>query len=129
MKSTVFFVILQFILGLGFAVAGIFLFDEYDTLSLNDSILLSFIIGFFCILAGVGLAGYFHLKVKHIVQWFGYAMLLSFAGFVVFLILYVFIEKFLPSELGILSLFIPLTGAVFGFNLVAAKATNREQST
>jgi hypothetical protein len=124
MRATVAFVILQFILGLGFAIAGIFLFTEYETYSLNTSILLSFLIGFICMLTGVGFAGYFHLKIKHASNRFGQAMLASFAGIVLFLILYLLIENFLPSSFGILCLFIPLTGAVFGFNFIVATSTD-----
>lgn len=127
MKATLIFVILQFIVGLGLAIGGIFLFAEYDKSSLNDSILLGFIIVFLCILSGVGLAGYFHLRAKHATNRFGTAMLLSFAGLFAFLVLYFFIEPFLPSQLGILSLFVPLTGAVFGFNLIATKADAKQK--
>lgn len=124
MRATVAFVILQFILGLGFAITGILLFGEYDSYSLGTSILLSFLMAFICMMIGVGFAGYFHLKIKHALNRFGKAMLASFAGIVLFLILYLLIENFLPSSFGILSLFIPLTGAVFGFNFVVVTSTN-----
>ena len=126
MKTTALFVILQYLLGFCFAIAGIFLFAEYDRSSLSSSIFLGFLIGFSCMLTGVGLAGYFHLKAKHVINRFGQGMLLSFAGLLLFLILYLLIEGFLPSEFGILSLLIPLTGAVFGFNLAATKETGEK---
>ncbi len=122
MKTTVVFVLLQFIVGFGSAIAGIFIFSEYDTFSLNDSILLTFLTAFFCMLIGVGLPGYFHLKIKHALNKFGLAMIASFAGTVLFLVIYLLIEKFL-ANFGILILFIPLTGAVFGFNLIATIAS------
>lgn len=121
MKTTAIFVLLEFIVGFGFAIGGIHLFSEYDTYSLNTSILLTFLIAFFCILIGVGLAGYFHLRMKHVLNRFGLAMAISFVGTVLFLVLYLLLEKFLPN-FGLLILFIPLTGAVFGFNLMATKA-------
>ena len=122
MKATVVFVILQFVLGLGFAIGGIFLFVEYERFPLNASILIAFAIGFFCMLTGVGLAGYFHLKIKQARNSFGRAMTVSFAATVLFLVLYLLIKNFLPSNFEILSLFIPLTGAVFGFNLIATQS-------
>jgi len=77
MKITAIFVILQYLLGLGFAISGFFLFAEYDRSSLNDSILMGFLVAFSCMLIGVGLAGYFHLKVKQITYRFGQAMILA----------------------------------------------------
>jgi hypothetical protein len=47
MKATVVFVILQFALGLGFAIAGIFLVAEYERFSLNASILIALLLAFF----------------------------------------------------------------------------------
>ena len=126
MKSTVIFIALQYIIGFAFAVGGIFLWAEKDTSSLMTSIFYGFLVGFICMLAGVGLVGYFHLRVKHILYRFGTAMALSLAGLLVFLVLYIFIESLLPKEFGIFSLFLPLTGAVFGFNLAVAKTIKKD---
>ncbi len=127
MKATLLFVALQYIIGFSFAVGGIFLFSESDnSFSLNASIFYGFLIGFICMLIGVWLVGYFHLRVKHVVRRLPAAIALSLLGLLLFLFLDIFIDNFLPSELGILILFLPLTGAVFGFNLVATRANKRE---
>jgi len=128
MKFTAIFILLQYIIGFAFAIAGMFLFTEPDHWSLMTSIFYSFLVGFFCMLTGVGLVGYFHLRQKKVLHKFGRAMALSFAGLLLFLLLYIFIEKFIPKELGILTLFLPLTGAVFGFNLAATMTTNSESN-
>jgi hypothetical protein len=126
MKFTTLFVLLQYIIGLTFALLGMFFFPDLGHWSLMASIFYSFLIGFFCMLTGVGLVGYFHLRQKRILHKFRKAMALSFVGLLLFLLFYIVIEKLIPKELGILIVFLPLTGAVFGFNLAATMTTNSE---
>jgi hypothetical protein len=80
------------------------------------SVFYGFLIGFICMLTGIGLVGYFHLKMIRMLHKFGKAVTFSFLGLIVFLILYLFVENLFP-DLGILALIIPLSGAVVGFNL------------
>src|SRR5688572_4582291 len=126
MKFTTIFVLLQYIIGFAFAIAGIFLFPVPDHWSLMTSVFYSFLVGFICMLFGVCLVGYFHLRQKKVLHRFGKAMALSLAGLLLFLLLHSFIQKFLPSEFGVLTFLLPLTGAVFGFNLIATMKTNSE---
>ena len=118
MKITTLFVILQYICGFAFAASSIFLFIEISHLELNAGIFWGFLIGFTGMLTGVAMVGYFHLRVKHIRRKFGLALVLSGVGLLAFLFLYIVIEKYLPNQLGLLILFFPLTGAVFGLNLL-----------
>ena len=124
MKYAMIFILLQYIIGFAFSFTGIFFLSE-NTYSLMTSIFYSFLIAFICMLTGVGLVGYFYLRANHILYRFGMAITLSIAGLLSFLVLYIFIENFLPVELGILSLFLPLTGAVFGFNLATVGAVKK----
>ena len=127
MKFTATFVLLQYIIGFAFAIIGMFLLPEPGEWSLQTSIFYSFLVSFFCMLLGVCLVGYFHLRLKKAMNRFGKAMALSFTGLLLFLLLYIFIERFLPSEFGILTFFLPLTGAVFGFNLIVTMTNSNDQ--
>jgi len=121
MRSTVIFVFLEYLIGFGFAMAGIFIFSENDRSSLMTSVFYGFVIGFLCMFVGISLVGYFHLRTIGILNKFVKAMLLALAGLFLFSLLYVFIEQFLPDYLGILVFIIPLTGGVMGFNLALSK--------
>lgn len=128
MKFTATFVLLQYIIGFALAMVGFYLLAEYSRWSLMTSIFYSFLVSFICMLCGVYLVGYFHLRQKKVLYRFGKAMALSFAGLLLFLLLFILIERFLPSEFRILIFFLPLTGAVFGFNLIAIMTTNNNQN-
>jgi hypothetical protein len=120
-KSAVIFVFLEYFIGLVFAVAGFFVFSEFDKSSLMTSIFYGFVVSFICMFVGIGLVGYFHLKKMRIQNKFISAMLMTLAGLFLFLLLYILIEKVLPDYLGILAIIIPLTGGVMGFNLAMPK--------
>lgn len=121
MRKATLFVILQFIIGFAFAATGVFFFTESSNLDLFAGILYAYLIGLFGMLLGVGLVGYFHLRLNHILERFGLALTLIFVGSLVFSVLYVLIGNYLPKQFGVLVLILPLTGAVFGFNFVATK--------
>lgn len=125
MKHTVVFVILQYIIGFAFGITGMFLLPEKDSWSLGTSILYTLLFGFACMLVGVSLVGYFHLRVKRVTHRFLIAFILSLTGAVLFGLLSVLLENYLPQEFSFLSLIFPLTGAVFGFNLIATTASRK----
>ena len=126
MKSNTIFVILEFIAGFGLGIGGVFLFDRIDNSSIQNSIFFGFIIFFAGMLTGIGTVGYFHLRRKKILHRFGLAMIVSFFGLISFLVLYIFIDRLVPADTARLSLFLPLTGAVAGFNLVRIKTAKNE---
>ena len=128
MKATLIFVFLQFVMGYAFAIGGFLLGDEIfnlDGFNMTASIIFSSVLLFICMLAGVITVGYFHLRVKNNVFRFGTAILLSIAGLILFLLIYFLLEDFIPQEFRVLFTFLPLTGAVFGFNLVATHTARR----
>lgn len=126
MMTTFLFVALQYLLGVFFTIAGMSVYNDKVDASL-DSIIPSILTGFACMLAGVVLAGYFHLRARRITYKFGAAIALSLAGMILFFVLYALVQSFLPRSLDMLLFLLPLTGAVFGFNLVATLATGRQQ--
>ena len=127
MKSTILFVVLQYIIGYIFTIVGMFLFlDESN--SLSASMFYSMLGGFIGMIVGVALVGYFHLRLKHVVHKFILAMMFSVSGLLLFVLLYELTKKMLPKELDILLLFLPLSGAVFGFNFIAVTAKKRQAS-
>ena len=119
MKSTLTFVILQYIIGLSFAISGGYISNLLFDLELNAEILFAMVVSYFLMLIGVGLTGFFHLHYKKNQYRFVLALSVSLAFFLLFLMLYLVVVEFIPYELNILSLFIPLSGAIFGFNLIA----------
>ena len=127
MKTTAIFVVLQFIAGIAFGIIGMFLLPEKDSWSLNTSIFCTVLFGFISMLIGVGVIGYFHLRIKKVAKRFPIALILSFAGSVLFLFLAVFIKQYFPTQLGFLAAILPLTGAVFGFNLTATVRIRNER--
>ena len=117
MKSGVIFVFLEYLIGFVFAIAGFFIFTEYDkSSSLMTGIFYMFVIGFACMFIGIGLVGYFHLRTKQLLNKFGWALFYTFIGIFLSILLYAIVETFLPNYLGILAIIIPLTGGVMGFN-------------
>jgi hypothetical protein len=127
MKTTAIFVVLQFIAGFAFGILGMFLFPEKDTWSLNTSIFYTVLLGFTSMLMGVGFVGYFHLRIKKVSRRFLTALMLSFAGSVLFLFLAIFVEEYLPTRFGFVTAILPVTGAVFGFNLAATIRIGNER--
>lgn len=121
MKSGVIFVFLEYFIGFIFAVAGMFIFPLNDYHSLFSSIFYGFLAGFICMFVGIGLVGYFHLRMMRVLNKFVPAMMLTLLGLVLFSFLYLFIQQLLPGYLGILVIIIPLTGGVMGFNLALPK--------
>lgn len=121
MKSGVIFVFLEYLMGFVFAFAGIFIFSENDNSSLFTSIFYGFVVSFICMFVGINLVGYFHLRALRVLNKFFPAMLLTLAGLVLFTLVYIFIQRFLPGYLGILIIIIPLTGGVMGFNWALPK--------
>ncbi len=126
MKTTATFVILQFIAGFAFGIGRMFFFPEKNDWSLNTSLFYVVLSGFICMLIGVGLVGYFHLRLKKITKRFLTALMLSFIGSVLFLFLAILIDYYSLAQVGFLILILPLTGAVFGFNLAATLRTGNE---
>jgi len=128
MKTTAIFVILQYIAGFAFGIGGMFLLPEKNNWSLNSSIFYTLLWGFIAMLMGVGIVGYFHLRVKKVTNRFVIALMLSAAGSLLFLFASVFIQTYIPMDLEFLSLILPLTGAVFGFNLTATMRIRNEKT-
>jgi hypothetical protein len=126
MKTTAIFVVLQFIAGIAFGIVGMLLLPEKDNWSLNTSIFYAVLFGFISMLIGVGVVGYFHLRKKGVARRFLIALMLSFAGSVLFLFPAIFIEEYLPTQFGFVAAILPLTGAVFGFNLTATMRIGNE---
>jgi hypothetical protein len=126
MKTTAIFIVLQFIAGFAFGIVGMFLLPERDNWSLNTSIFYTVLFGFISMLIGVGVVGYFHLRIKKVSKRFLIALMLSFAGSLFFLFLGVFIEEYLPTQFGFVVAILSLTGAVFGFNLAATMRIGNE---
>ena len=118
MRSTVIFVFLEYLIGLGFAIAGVFIFTEYDRSSLMTGIFYGFVVCFISMFVGISLVGYFHLRTKQLLNKFGRALFYTFIGIFLSVLLYVMVESFFPDFLGILAIIIPLTGGVTGFNWV-----------
>ena len=116
-KSTVIFVFLEYLIGFSFAAAGIFIFFEYDkTSSLMTGVFYTVIIGFVCMLVGIVSVGYFHLKAIRSLDKFAKALMFTFLGLLLFLLLLTFIDTYLPNS-PLFSIIIPLTGGVMGFNM------------
>jgi hypothetical protein len=116
MRSAVIFIFLEYLIGFGFAIAGIFIFSEYDRSSLMTSIFYGFVVGFFSMFVGIALVGYFHCRMMKILKKFVGALGLTLVGLFLSLLLYAMVEGFLPDYLGILAIIFPLTGGVIGFN-------------
>jgi len=122
MIITALFVLLQYVFGVAFVAIGLFAFEgKISKMELLGGIFYSYLVGYISMLIGVAIVGYFHLRVKHISRRFLLALTLSFVVSLLFLVLYFFIEKHLPKLFGFLALILPLTGAVFGFNIIATK--------
>jgi len=121
MRSAVIFVFLEYLIGFGFAMAGIFIFSEYDRSSLMTSIFYGFVVSFISMFVGIGLVGYFHCRMMRILKKFVGALGLTLVGIFLCLLLYAMVEGFLPDYLGILAIIFPLTGGVMGFNLALSK--------
>lgn len=119
MKLTVLFVLLQFLVGYAFAIGVLFLAPAWQTSSLGLSIIYSMLSIFAAMLVGVGFVGYFHLRSKGILNKLGMAILLSAGGLFLFLLLAYLVKSFLPQQFDFLFFLFPLTGSIFGFNLVA----------
>ena len=120
MKLKVLFVFLEYLIGFGFAMAGVFIFSEHDRSALNTSIIYSLIVGFICMFLGIVLVGYFHLGMMGIKNRFVNSIFNTFAGLFLSFLLCFLIADFL-AYLGFLAFFIPLSGGVIGFNWTLSK--------
>ena len=123
MKSTTIFISLEYISGLVFAILGMYTYSLFDTASLMASVFNTFISAFASILFGIGIIGFFHLRVLRRLNLFGVALLYSFLGLLSFIIVYLLINALtfglVPYYLSSVALpiLLPLSGAVMGFNL------------
>lgn len=121
-KSNTVFLTLEAITGLGFGISGAYLYSLVDTVDLMTSVFNTFAIAFACMVFGIGVIGYFHLRRTGRLQQFIKAVVFSFVGLFLFLLLYVGVNvltfKFLPHYVssGVLPILLPLCGAVMGFN-------------
>ena len=126
------FIILEFISGFGFAILGSYLFSFFDKADLDASVLYTFIIGYTSMIIGTALIGYFHFKSTNRLKEFGKALVGSFIGLFLFLILYIWLEladfNLFPYYINsfILPIFLPLLGAVAGFNFIMFWEKKRE---
>jgi hypothetical protein len=118
MRLTVFFVLLQYIAGFFFALAGIWILDNIIDIDLGFGIGLVFLSFYISMLAGVAFAGYFHLRTRHIRRKFSLAMSYGLIGLLLFFFLGIAVEEILPIQSRIIYFILPLTGAVFGFNYI-----------
>jgi hypothetical protein len=121
-KSSI-FIVLEFIAGFVFGVLGGYAFSFFDRYSsLDTSIVLAFTSAFIALLIGVGIIGYIHLKKTGRAKYFGRSIVFSLFGLIAFVLLYILIElltdQALPYYISsfVLPIFLPLTGAVLGFN-------------
>ena len=122
MSSSVIFIAFECVIGLTAALLATFYIPLSDKLSMEGSIFLSFLAGFISMFIAIGIIGYFHLRAVHMLNRYSRSLLLSFAGLILFFIIYALIGIVLPDNFGILIFLLPLTGAVVGFNFRLTKS-------
>jgi hypothetical protein len=127
MISTAIFIALEYIIGFALAIGIFYLLPERADSSMMTEIFHAFLFAFTSMLIGVWVVGFFHFRLKRILSRFPMAMLLSLAGLLLFLALSLFADKFLPFDIGFIFFFLPLTGAVTGFNLAATEKNKAYQ--
>jgi uncharacterized protein YacL len=120
-SKRIFFIILEFLSGLGFGILGTYIFSFFDKWDLLDSVLFTFMALFASMLTGIGLVGYVYLKRINKLSEFVISMVLSFVGLIIFLLLYIMLSSLIPYltfyKLNpLLAIVLPMTGAVIGFN-------------
>ena len=118
MPSTALFILLEYLIGISFAVAATCYIPEINT-DLSGSIIYYFIKIFAAIFIGVALVGYLHLRKLNRLNRYPEALLLSLAGLAMCSILYAVTSNYLPAYLDMI---IPLAGAVVGFNFSANRS-------
>ena len=129
MISTAIFIALEYIIGFALAIITIFLVPDRPDSSLMTEIFQSFLIAYTSMLLAVWVVGFFHFRSKRIIFRLPLAMLLSLVGLLLFLGVYLFLDKFLPFDIPFIVFFLPLTGAVIGFNLAATEKSKAYEKT
>lgn len=110
-SKTLFFILLELLVGLGFGILGGYLFSLFDPWGdLFYSIFFLFIFILVGILTGIGLVGYFYLKQIGRLDDFIISMTLALVG----LVFFAFLATLYHSS--ILAIILPMTGAIIGFN-------------
>ena len=113
LSKTLFFILLEFLAGLGLGIFGAYLFTLFDPWGdLFYSIFFiftSFLVG---VLTGIGLVGYFYLKEIGRLDDIIMSMVLGLVG----LIFFSFLAVLYNLDSPILYIILPMTGAIIGFN-------------
>jgi hypothetical protein len=125
-SSKIFFIILEFVFGIGFGILGAIVFAMFGNEGHLYSVRFIYIAMYLSALLGIGIIGYFYLRRISRVGDFSVSILLSFFGMIIFYLVlhFVFgllvretlITKATPQYLGIISLLLPIVGAIIGFN-------------
>jgi hypothetical protein len=112
----IYFVILEAVFGFGFGVLANYISSFFYQDEPILSAFVSFIATPLSLVLGIGLIGFVYLKQIGRIRDLAISILLSFLWFVFFVIVYSGIEGYMPYYLKIISLLLPIGGAVAGFN-------------
>lgn len=114
--SQLFFIILEFISGLGFSILAIYIYSVNSKVSLNTFVFNGLLIAYISMLLGIILIGYFHLKKLSSLKNFIAAIINCFAGFFLSVMLFIILSLIFYVSSFFVTILMPLVGAVLGFN-------------